>query len=499
MSLEIAKNISKNVTVLAGTRVITYISGFVLIIFLPRYLGAEDYGKLFLGISIVSMASIFIDFGGRYLITKEISRSKENAAATIITSITNRIFLWFISIIGVMIFAFIAQYPFDVKIVILVLSVGTLWEGTRGVLWCAFQGFEMMEYPSNASIIESMFKTIVCVVALILGANVIVIAILYITSSFLNTAILIKFSRRFILSFPRVELKTCFSFLRNGIPYFLWSIFGVVYYRIDSVMLSLMTPGKVVGWYGVAYNFFDILMFVPNILSIAIFPVFARLWKKDDSSLLRTTHKSLEYIIMVGVPISVVTFAFAEQIIQILFGLEQYAASVFLLKIFGLGVLLVYVDWIIGTTLLAFDKQRQWSLIALLACCVNIALNYFLIPYTQHHQMNGGIGAAIATIMTEYFVLISALFLLPKGFFNTFKIDAQLKSLAAGVLMGFTIWVSDVINIYWAFNLVISLLIYICTLFLLKTLRTDEINFIKSAFSLTSIKNSFTINQDREL
>jgi O-antigen/teichoic acid export membrane protein len=157
------------------------------------------------------------------------------------------------------------------------------------------------------------------------------------------------------------------------------------------------------------------------------------------------------------------------------------------------------VDWIIGTTLLAFDKQRQWSLIALLACCVNIALNYFLIPYTQHHQMNGGIGAAIATIMTEYFVLISALFLLPKGFFNTFKIDAQLKSLAAGVLMGFTIWVSDVINIYWAFNLVISLLIYICTLFLLKTLRTDEINFIKSAFSLTSIKNSFTINQDREL
>ena len=76
MSLDIAKSVTKNMAVMTGTQVITYISSFILMIFLPRYLGPEDYGRLYLGISITGIFTIFIEFGCRYSIAKAVSRDR---------------------------------------------------------------------------------------------------------------------------------------------------------------------------------------------------------------------------------------------------------------------------------------------------------------------------------------------------------------------------------------------------------------------------------------
>ncbi len=73
------------------------------------------------------------------------------------------------------------------------------------------------------------------------------------------------------------------SMIREGIPYLLWTIFGIVYYRIDSVMLSFLTPEAVVGWYGASYKFFDVLAFLPGIYSLSILPVLSKMWGKEDA------------------------------------------------------------------------------------------------------------------------------------------------------------------------------------------------------------------------
>ena len=77
MSQEIARSIARNTGVMMFSQVITWMSSFVLMLFLPRYLGSEEYGRLYLAISIALIAQMVIEYGGPYFLAKEVSCSRD--------------------------------------------------------------------------------------------------------------------------------------------------------------------------------------------------------------------------------------------------------------------------------------------------------------------------------------------------------------------------------------------------------------------------------------
>ncbi len=491
MSLDIAKSVTKNMAVMTGTQVITYISSFILMIFLPRYLGPEDYGRLYLGISITGIFTIFIEFGCRYSIAKAVSRDRENAAAIVINSIGIRLFFWVASFLILMTVAHFVRYPNEVKIIILILGVGMLLSGLREVLRSFFQGFEKMQYPSYAGIIDRVFMTTTGVTALLLGANAVVIAALMVAAELLYFFVSARFAKRLLPVLPKIDWKASLAMVRDGVPYFLQSVFGFIYYRIDTVMLSLMTPASTLGWYGASYKFFDTLMFVPNIYSIAVFPVLSRLWKKENFTMSRIMQKSLQYILMIGIPISVVTFMFARQIIQSLYGLSSYEPSVVLLQIFAVGLILLYIDWVLCAVLLASDKQRQISINAFAAIFLNIGLNYVMIPYAQVNLGNGGVGSAIATLLTEFFIMVAMLFAMPKDISSHVNVSVYLKGVAAGFTMIGSIMLMRAISAHWMAQVILSPFVYLGSLLWMKTFEPSEIAFAKSMMTIRNLKHTF--------
>jgi O-antigen/teichoic acid export membrane protein len=487
MSIEIAKSVTKNAAVLMGSQAITWSMSFILMLFLPRYLGSVDYGRLYLANSIFGIFMVFIDFGGRYSIAKEISRERTSAPSIVVNAIGIRFFFWIFSVIVLSIFILFAGYPHVVNALLILFAVSMLWEGLRKVLWSFYQGTEQMRYPSIAAILEQIFIAIFAVSLLLLGAGVFVIGIVYVIGSFINFFILAKYAKKIITPLPKYQFTESIELIKKGIPYFLWSIFGIIYYRVDAIMLSFLSPESVIGWYGAAYRFFDVLMFIPSIFSIAVFPVLSRLWKNKDT-LATTTNKSIDFIVVAGIPVTIGLFFFAENITQLFYGLQGYAPTVLILKIFAVGILLVYIDMILGTAILASDKQRQWSIVALLAVIVNIGLNYITIPYTQMKFHNGGIGAAIATIITEFFVMVCALYLIPKNTFEDKKIGFTLKAISSGMIMFISLKIMSLLNIPWIAQGIIASVIYVGSLLILKTLDPSEVEFFKNYISLKNIR-----------
>jgi O-antigen/teichoic acid export membrane protein len=277
-----------------------------------------------------------------------------------------------------------------------------------------------------------------------------------------------------------VNWKAAFEFLKEGVPYFLNSIFGIIYYRIDTVMLSFMSPESVVGWYGASYKFFDSLMFIPSIFTIAVFPVLSRLWGEGKTSLGRPLQKSLDLILLAGIPVSIFAFAFSRQIITLFYGLEGYGESILLLQIFSIGLLLVYIDMMLGTVLLASDKQKEITRISFYAIFINIGINYFFIHYTQYHYGNGGIGAGIATLLTELFIMARMLHAMPKNILRESYITVQLKALGAGILLAAVFYLTYLIHLPWFIQLTLSSSVYIVTLYFVKVLEPSEIIALRS-------------------
>ena len=137
----------------------------------------------------------------------------------------------------------------------------------------------------------------------------------------------------------------------------------------------------------------------------------------------------------------------------------------------------------------AANRQRAWAVIGLFAIFVNIFANYLLIPHTQLVYLNGGIGAAIATLITEIFVMVSAFYLIPKEYLKTFKSSYIVKPFLATLLMALPVIVLlSHTGLYWMIVLFLASIFYISSLFLLKVFDKVEQKMI-TAFIAESRQN----------
>lgn len=476
---EIGQSVAQNMSVMVGAQVVTWASSFLLLYFLPRYLGPEDFGRLYLALSIKMILGLLIDFGGNYLIPKEVARSPKKGANILSSYIMFRAVLWVLSIGLILLFSNLLGYSQHVHLLILILVIAKLWEGGSTALNAYFEGIEKMEYPSVGKIVEKVFVAVFAIGALLLGADSIGVAIVMTIGALLNLIVIYWYSRKVV----RIRFKfdpKIFSLLRSGMPFFLFSLFSVIYYRIDAVMLASFTSEQVTGWYGGAFRFFDIVMILPLLYKTAIFPVFSKLWDNKEGVLESTVGHSMRLMILLGIPVAAVIYIFAEPIIHFFMGLEGYASSIIILQIFALSIPFIYIDIILGSALMgAANRQKAWAVTGLIAIFINISANYLLIPYTQQAFLNGGIGAAIATLITEIFVMISAFYLIPKEYLQTFKSSYIVKPIVATILMVLpVILLLSYTGLYWMFILLFASVLYISALFLLNTFNKAELKMI---------------------
>ncbi len=488
----IGESIAQNVSVMFGAQVVTWGSSFLLLYFLPRYLGPEDFGRLYLALSIKMMLGLLIDFGGNYLIPKEVARSERKGSRVLSSYIMLRIVLWILSIGLIMLLSNLLGYSEYVHLLIIILVIAKLWEGGTSAFSAYFQGIEQMEYPSIGKIVEKVFVALVAVGALLLGADSIIIAVVMTVGALLNLIVIYWFSRKVVRVSYKFDPKI-FSLLQSGMPFFLFSLFSVIYYRIDAMMLASMTTEEVTGWYGGAFRFFDIVMVLPLLYKTAIFPVFSKLWDNTEGVLETTVGQSVRLMVILGIPTAVMVFLFAEPIIHFFMGIQEYGPSVIVLQIFAVSIPFIYIDIILGSALMgAANKQKAWAVVGLIAIFVNISINYLLIPYTQNVYGNGGIGASIATLITEIFVMGSALYLLPDGYLQSFRANYVFKPAVATILMTapvlFLIFYTP---LYWMLTMILAGVFYIAGLLLLKTFDDEELGLIKNFISTSHKKLIF--------
>jgi O-antigen/teichoic acid export membrane protein len=491
MFRDIIKGLAKNTTIMMVQQVFTWGSTFLLMLYLPRIVGPVAYGRLFVATSVTEIFRVLITFGGPSLVAKTVSRSPGNTPQILVDAMGFRFLLTIISLLAVNVFAYLAGYPDETRMLIAICGLTLLWQPPITALFGCYQGHELIKYISYASVAERVFTAIVGVSALLMGANVVIIAVVMLAASLLNFSILVTFGRRVASFIPRINWKGSFEQMRVGTPYFLFSALSIIYYRIDSVMLSKMTPDSVVGWYGGAYRLFDTMAFVPTIFSFVVFPVLARLWEKEGDAHKRTTHKSLEYVIIAGIPIGIGVIILAKEFVSLFYGLTGYGPSVQLLQILTMSLIFLYVDIILGTTLLASDKQRQLSIVSLCAIPVNVGLNLIFIPHFQTRMGNGAIGAAVATGITEFCVMCAYLGLMPKGILTGFRYQVLAKTLASGLVMGGGIWLVGIVGIPSYITILIAPMIYAVPLFLLRTFEKAETDFLLGFLRTKSLRRLF--------
>ncbi len=463
-------------------QIITWTSSFFLMMFLPRYLGANAYGRLYFAISLTMLGGLIIDLGFSNYFVKEVARDRTKVNLFFINGIGLRIIAWLVAMAIMFLYVYFTGYTSELLTLILILGFQKLLETISDLAHRIFQSFERLSYRSAAVIIERVSLSTIAVTMLLMGKGVITIALIMTFSAFLNFLTCFYLLPRLVKIKMQLALSSWMELIRGSVPFLISTFFSFVYYRIDVIMLSAMTNDSVVGWYGAPYRLFDTMMFFPSILQMAVLPVFSRLWKQSQNDFILNARRTLDVTIIIGFLIAFCLIALARPIVDLLFGLEHYSNSIILLQILALTLPLVYVNFIFGTVNTSADRQKALSIVSIIATFINIGLNFWLIPFFQKSNGNGAIGAAIATLITEMGVMAMFGYLLPRGCFSKDNLLVIMKSLFAGIISGILLWYIENICQLWFASGIISVVIYTALLIQVNVLTKKELNIALNLF-----------------
>src|SRR5215211_4476808 len=205
-----------------------------------------------------------------------------------------------------------------------------------------------------------------------------------------------------IVGVGRPSLRTGLTVLKAAVPLGAILLINIFYFRLDLLLLSLLSSRQEVAFYGVSYKLIDFLFVLPSMFMVTLFPVVARL-EPTSERLHALVQKAFTTVQLAALPV-IVLGLYAGDILEVLGG-SSYRTAAPILQLLLVSLGLSFLPGVLGNVLVALNRQRGLLVVSCTVLASNVALNLVLIPALD------ATGAAIVMVMTESLSLAAVLWL----------------------------------------------------------------------------------------
>jgi O-antigen/teichoic acid export membrane protein len=220
--------------------------------------------------------------------------------------------------------------------------------------------------------------------------------------------------RRVALGPLRFSWEAAREMIACGTPILAMMIAASVQPYLDAIILSKLAPADAVGWFGAAKNIMGTLLAPALIIGAAGFPRLSRA-ATDTAVFQGEVRATLRPMLLLGALAGAGTYLFGDVAIGIVYGQRNFGPAGTIVKIFGPGLFLLFIDVLFGYALTALGRTGAFSMVKILSVLVSTGLDLVLIPLFQQRSGNGGAGAVLAFVLSEVVVFGGALLLMPRG------------------------------------------------------------------------------------
>ncbi|AKB77259.1 Membrane protein involved in the export of O-antigen, teichoic acid lipoteichoic acids [Methanosarcina horonobensis HB-1 = JCM 15518] len=465
------KKIAKNSLFLLAGQVTSIVFGFFYFVYMARYLGAEDLGILSFALSFASILGLIGDLGLSSLMIREVSRNLSQAPRYLGSILLMKILLSMVNFGVAAIAINILGYSEPTIRVVYIITLYNIATNFTYVFYSVFQAFERFEFQSLGIILNSTLMIVGIFFAVEQRLDLIYFAFIYLI---VNTIILVYSFliciRKFTIPTLNIDWVFWKQIISESAPFWLNTVFVLIYFKIDMVMLSVMNGDSVVGWYAASYRLIDALALLPAVLMSTMYPVFSKFYVSSIDSLEFAFKKSLKLLTIISIPIGIGTTILAERIIILIYGME-YSPSVTALQILIWASVLSFINYTPATYFNSIDKQRTLMMFTFVGAILNLILNFILIPQFSYK------GAAVATVSTELVVgllLISNMHRIQN--LSSLLRDLIFKSLIAGAVMGIFLLIFQ--NCTLILLILFAAILYFTALYIINGFEKEDISLL---------------------
>lgn len=412
-------------------KVLTLGVGFVSISVVTRLMGASDYGRLGVVMTYVGFVVALSDLGLPTILTRDMARAPDAIAGHITTATWGRALLavpTYLLALGIA----VPLYRHD-RAVLAGIAVGlaSLLPGAvASTLICVLQVEARLHVAVGLEVVVRILTLLGMVWVLRRGGSLAEVVGVTVVVAVLHVLVLLRLLRKHLGRWSAWDSGVFVRLVRTSLPLGVAVVLNSLYFRIDTIILSLLRPSADVGVYVAAYRVMEMLLVFPSMFAAAALPLLSR--AALDGRLVAVVAKCLRVVVAILLPLTVVAAIDARRILALLGGAE-FARGATSLRILAFAALTSGFNIVLGLAIIAVNRHGRALWLNVGALTANVALNLAL------DRRGGPPAAAAATLACEAAVVVGALYVVRSGAGALPTVPSLLRLLlaaagAAGVL-----------------------------------------------------------------
>ncbi len=463
----IARKIAYNVVLNSFLKVFSTVALSLLSIrLMTEYLGQDGFGKYATILAFFAFFSAIADLGLGSVTAREISREGANEGKilgnVIALRLTASLALLFLAPLVVLLFG----YSLDVEIGIFIAALATVFSTLSFVLNGIFQKHIAMDKVAMIEFLGKVLQVSLIVLVIKQDWGFLPIACTLIVSLSFNAITAFIFSRRYATFRLQFDFAFWKEFLRHSFPMGVTAMITFAYFKMDTILLSVLQSNAHVGIYNVAYKIMENLIFFPAMLSGLILPLLSRFIFTHRPHFEEIANKTFKVFSIIIVPIVVGTWFLAPDIINIVSG-DGFQESVPVLRVLIFALGFIFFGSYFNMLLVVGNAQKKLMQTLIYAAVFNIALNLFLIPRYSY------MGSAFVSLATEAFVVLLTGFLVARYIKYRPSFESIKKILLSGVVMAAILFLLEPYS--FLLSGLAGVLVYVILLWATRAITPEEI------------------------
>lgn len=385
---------------IVGEQVFRLAIGLVVSVGIARMLGPHDFGRLSYAISVASILGVASTLGFNRILVREFVADRGSSAWTLLQS-------------AVLIRLLVA-------ILLNLVVVNALWLSESSeialiscfTLCFLFGAFDCIElyYQANlgtTGLIKARLTSFV-VVSLVrllmigLGGSVEAFALLGLLEAACGALAILFYTRRESegLTFERARIGQGVGILRESWPEIVAGFSGLMFMRMDQIMLEHISGAVDVGYFAVATRLSELWYFLPSGIVAAVYPTLLASKVKSKDDYFRHIRRLMGNLIVLSYFSIFVVSLCGEWVIGLVYGVDYLpAVDILVIHVWcGIFVIMAMVSgmWIVAERLIFRNMLRN-----IFGAAINFVLNLILIP---HYGAKGAVWATLVSFVFAYFI-----------------------------------------------------------------------------------------------
>ena len=367
-------------------------------------LGTQRFGSFSFIFNLLGLLGLFADFETTRVVMTELGRSDDRETSSIVSRfIVFRFALGSVTYLAALAIVWIGPYS---SVEIQGIAIGGLSLLIASAAWSLISVCQAKQWLRTvaAAMFAGQIVQFIIIIALNATNNGSLLRYIvpFVLSDVVVLFVILAVIRKPVRIRPRIDVASWRRWLKEAAPFAIGTALGAMYFRIDSLMLTLVLDGpasrNAVAIYQIGYKFSDLIAFLAPALIAAMLPALVRTWPRDAAGFHRTVRQSVVVVFVLSV-FAIVAFAvFADPLIRWLLD-DSYRSAQTPARWLVVGQVLNLFTQIVYVCLITANRRRFYPVVTLLGLVINVGLNLMFIP---RYGVNG---SAVATVITEVIVL----------------------------------------------------------------------------------------------